>query len=413
MQLDPVRKARQDRIIRKWLEAGMVGTAECATGFGKTIMAMLGIKHVRSIYPELSVMVVVPTLYLQEQWLERLADFDLDNVEVWVINSAVKQTHFVDLLVLDEIHQYTAEVFGQIFDRVSYGYVFGLTATLRENDSRTELIHQRCPVIDQVTMKEALDNGWIAPFQVYNLGLTLEGDEAETYEKLAKDFNRYFAAFGHNFDLAMKCVTNPTALRAYAAQLQWDEKRLQASAYQWMSNMRQRKDFLYNLPSKHDAAIDVINLFPERMVITFSQTIESAERLAKALGSRAEVYHSQMKGKKVNGKKITATAVKQAAIDRFASKHHLNTCSVLCTAKAMDQGADIPDVDMVVVVSASATPLQAIQRYGRSLRAVEGKRTVIVEVYAKGTQDEKWLRSRQKKLPRGTVRWIEDIHDIV
>lgn len=391
----------------------MCGTAECATGFGKTITAILAIIMIREISPSLSVMVVVPTLYLQEQWKSRLADFGVDNVEVWVINSAVKQSHFVDMLVLDEIHQYTAEVFGQIFDRVSYDQVFGLTATLRDDDPRTEIIYKKAPVIDTVTMKEALDAGWISPFQVYNLGIDLKGDEEEIYKTLAKNFNRTFATFGHDFSLAMACVNNPATLRAHAHRLQWDEKRVQASAFQWMKNMRERKELLYNLDSKHDLAIKVIDQFPDRMIITFSQTIDSAERLAGALGSRAEVYHSQVKGRMVNGKKLTAKAAKQHAIDRFASNHHMNTCSVLCTAKAMDQGADIPDVDMVVVVSASSKPLQAIQRYGRSLRAIEGKRTVIVEIYAKGTQDEKWLRSRQKKLPKGVVRWITDPAEII
>lgn len=412
MILDPVREARQRKIIRAWFNAGMIGTAECATGFGKTIMAILAIREVRSVYPEFSVMVVVPTLYLKTQWEERLESFDIDNVEVWVINSAIKHTHFVDLLILDEIHQYTAEVFGQIFDRVSYGQVLGLTATLSENDPRTDLIHERAPVVDTVTMKEALDAGWISPFQVYNLGIELEGEEEINYSKLAKDFNRYFAAFGHDFNLAMKCVTDKNILAQYAKQLNWDEKRLQAAAFQWMKNMRERKDFLYNLDSKHDLAIDVINQFSGRMIITFSQTIESAERIKTALGSRSEVYHSQLKGKKIDGKYVSAKDIKQLAIDRFSSQHHLNTCNVLCTAKAMDQGADLPDIDMVVVISASSTPLQAIQRYGRSLRAAEGKRTIIVEIYAKKTQDEKWLRSRQRKLPKGVVRWIVDLEEI-
>ena len=413
MKLDPVRKARQEEIIGKWIDAGCEGTAECATGFGKTIMAILAIKRLRSsVTGDISVMVVVPTLYLQDQWKERLEAFGVDNVEVWVINSAVKHSHFVGLLILDEIHQYTAEIFGQIFDRVNYAHILGLTATLREDDPRTGLIYNEAPVIDTVTMKEALDAGWIAPFQVYNLSVTMTQQEADEYAKLSKDFNRYFASFGHDFSLAMACVNDQNAIKRHAASLNWDVKRVQAAAFQFLSNMRKRKDLLYNLESKRQLAVDVINLFPERMVITFSQTIESADWLAKQLGSEAEVYHSGMKGKKVNGKKLTAAQVKQAAIDRFSSKHQWNKCRVLCTAKAMDQGADIPDVDMAVIVSASSKPLQAIQRYGRSLRHVEGKRTVIVELYAPKTQDERWLRSRQKKLPKGVVNWISHIEEV-
>jgi superfamily II DNA or RNA helicase len=411
MKLDPIRQARQEEIIDLWEAAGHVGTAECATGFGKTIMAILAIRRLREEQP-ITAMVVVPTLYLRDQWLERLKDFGIDDIEVWVINSAVKEHHFVDLLILDEIHQYTAEVFGQIFDRVGYAQVLGLTATLREDDPRTQIIYARAPIIATVTMKEALTHGWIAPFQVFNLAVTLTDAEMEQYTKLSKDFNRHFASFGHNFPLAMACVNDPNTLKAHAKKLQWDEKRVQAAAFSFLRNMRERKEMMYGLTSKHLLALQVIESFPDRMIITFSQTIESAEWLAAKVGSEAEVYHSQMKAKKVNGKQLTATAVKQAAVDRFTSDHHWNKCRVLCTAKAMDQGADIPDIDMAIIVSASATPLQAIQRYGRSLRAVEGKRTVIVELYAKDTQDERWLRARQKKVPKEVIRWVTDVEAI-
>lgn len=412
MKLDPVRKARQDQIINRWIANGYVGTAECATGFGKTIMAMLAIIKVREADPSLTVMVVVPTVFLQNQWVERLASFDIDNVEVWVINTAVKQTHFVDLLVLDEIHQYTAEIFGQIFDRVSYAQVFGLTATLREHDSRTDLIYDKAPIVDTVTMKEALDAGWIAPFEVFNLAIQLSDEEQEKYSALSKSFNKHFASFGHDFSLAMSCVSNQQTLKQYAKQLNWEEKRLQAAAFQWLNNMRERKDMLYSNPSKAKAAVELVHQFPDRKIITFSQTIESAEWISSQLGAESALYHSKVKGAKIDGKRFTAAQMKQKAVDRFNSGHHFSKCRVLCTAKAMDQGADIPDVDMAIIVSASATPLQAIQRYGRSLRMVEGKRTVIVELYIKGTQDERWLRSRQKKLPKGVTRWVSELSEI-
>lgn len=86
---------------------------------------------------------------------------------------------------------------------------------------------------------------------------------------------------------------------------------------------------------------------------------------------------------------------------------------VLSTAKALDQGADLPDLSMALILAATSKPLQSIQRMGRVLRKKEGKRAVIVEVYAKDTQDEKWLQKRQRKTPRKAIHYVNDVDDII
>lgn len=64
-----------------------------------------------------------------------------------------------DLLILDEIHGYASDVMSQIFSRVKYSMILGLTATIERLDGKEVIIKKYAPVCDTITMEEALENG--------------------------------------------------------------------------------------------------------------------------------------------------------------------------------------------------------------------------------------------------------------
>ena len=64
------RTERQQVAVRKWIAAKGKGTWEFPTAFGKTYTAITAIKAVLKKYPNLRVLVVVPTTTLKDQWYE-------------------------------------------------------------------------------------------------------------------------------------------------------------------------------------------------------------------------------------------------------------------------------------------------------------------------------------------------------
>ena len=130
MTLDSKRLARQKSILRKWVEKDCRGTLEACTGFGKTYTAVLAIQKTNEQYPNNTILVVVPTRHLKEQWEKQVEEHYLENVTVAIINSSVRRKHTCDFLILDEIHNYASTVFGKIFKLVTYDWILGLTATL-------------------------------------------------------------------------------------------------------------------------------------------------------------------------------------------------------------------------------------------------------------------------------------------
>jgi len=389
------RTLKQESIIKKWdRQGGRAGTVQAATGFGKTRIALMILDELG-----LTAEIIVPTLYLQGQWRERLQDWNLsDAADVMVINSAVKENNDVELLILDEIHRYGSKVFGKIFQKRNYDYLLGLTATLPKSGEKYSYIRDYAPVIAEIPLKECLRNEWVSPFVVYNLPIELSFSERKQYSDLNDKYNYHFSRFGHDFNLAMKCLKDDDFARQYARQRQWKYNKVKKHAAQWIRNTNKRKKMLYNLTSKLKVGKKLIKKFPDKKIISFSQTQQFAERLCEYAKGHAVPYHSDMtKGEKEDAMELF----------RKGDRH------VLSTAKSMDQGADLPDLSMALVLAATSKPLQSIQRMGRVLRKQEGKRAIIVEVYAKDTQDEKWLKKRQRKTPRKAIHYVNEPDDII
>jgi len=96
------RDDRQLEAVEKWIKNRCNGTWEFCTGFGKTTAAIIAINRFIVKNPRKKIIVIVPTDYLRGQWISILDKKGLSfNAEVKIINSAIKQPFFCDLLILD------------------------------------------------------------------------------------------------------------------------------------------------------------------------------------------------------------------------------------------------------------------------------------------------------------------------
>ena len=127
VKFDKIKYVRQLRAVVAWKNNRARATIEAATGFGKTAIASIVIGKFLKKNPEdlkfgQSILVVVPTTALKEQWEKLLKQNNYyKNVEVFVINTVSLQEGFsreVDLLILDEIHLMAADKFKRVFSRV-------------------------------------------------------------------------------------------------------------------------------------------------------------------------------------------------------------------------------------------------------------------------------------------------------
>ena len=383
----PTRDERQEIGRIKWIDNKCRGTLEYATGVGKTTTAIKCVQSVLKKYPGMRVLVVVPTDTLQKQWIKALVKEGLFiNAEVVIINTVVKHEWNCDILVIDEVHRMASDLFHKVFEMVHYRLILGLTATMERLDEKHTLIEQHCPVIDRISIEEATQNSWLAPYTEYKVYLDVDLSE---YNILNKEFNEHFAYFNYNFDLCMKLVGKKgfLARMAYANTVYQGKdltiksqllKDITIHAMGFMRTMQARKAFIYKHPKKVEIANLILDYRKECKTITFSPTIEIAEKI-----KYGGVLHSKQTKKK------NATT-----LEDFLPLES----GVLNTSKALNEGVDIPGLNLAVILSNTSSKTEKTQRIGRVIRFSPSKVAEIFTLVLRGTVEEEWYtRSNSDK----------------
>ncbi len=362
------RDERQKQCLKKWLKYNGHGTIVGCTGFGKTRIGLNLTDAFVKRNENASVLVVVPTQFLKDQWIDQLEERGLiDNTRVEIVNSVIKLNWTCDLLILDEVHLFASETFKQTFECVNYKNILCLTGTLERLDGKEVIIKKYAPVCDEVPLDVAIENHWVAPVKEY---LVLVDVDLTDYMKLSNTFNQYFAYFDYKFSVAMDCSTDVVKCRTYAKQLGVDYHTVMGMAQKWNRAMRARKAFIQNHPKKFEIAKKILEARKNKKCITFSSTIKQAESFGSGY-----VLHSK-KSEKQN--KETLEAFNNA------------TSGVLHSSKAVNQGVDVPGLSVGIILSVDSSKITKQQRKGRICRFEEGKEAELFTVVLRNTQEYNW-----------------------
>jgi superfamily II DNA or RNA helicase len=392
------RTKRQIEAIQKWEKNNRKGTLQFSTGVGKTNTAIIAIKKLLKEDWTASTHIIVPTLYLKGQWEEALKQANImvaqGRTQVFVINTYLKWPHTCDLLILDEIHNYGSLKRLQVF-KTEYKRILGLTATITRKDQTHSIIQSYAPIVDEINLREAQDENYVADFIVYNLGIQLSETDRALLNSYNKEFYKHFAYFGHDFNLAMKCMSDKKTRERYAKQTGFQEKQIAFHAVRFNHFMQKRKNFLYNVDAKREITEEIISRHWKRKVITFSENTDFADALPGLS------YHSKISKK---DRKLTLERFKDNNFSSNPNDYILNT------SKALDEGFDVGDIELAIITSSRAVKRVDIQRTGRAIRFKPGKLAVVVNVYIKDSKDEDWLRQRQEK--SNNIYWIDNVNDI-
>jgi superfamily II DNA or RNA helicase len=384
------RTERQLEIVQKFADSKGKGTLLAATGFGKTFTAIMVIIRLFKSRPNSKVIIVVPTINLKHQWQKELKKNKVKgDYEVLVINTAYKKKCKCDLLICDEIHAYGADQFIKVFEKISYDFIFGLTATIERADGKHEILIKHAPILDEVSIGECHLNGWVSNYLVYNLAVPLYDDEQEEYDKENKKFR--FAAgrlgFGgaQSFNNAKKYLTDKSAdptMRSFAAI--------------YYNAMRNRGDICKNSRAKIPIIKSIIDKFKDRKALLFSDSTKFADEVQETLGDVCLSFHSR------RTRKEQLEILKKFKDGRTKQR-------VISSVKALNAGFDVPDCSLGIVAAGNSRKLDNIQRTGRIIRYVPGKVALIINLYSPNTQEVSWLNKRQDG---HSVKWVDSIKEI-
>ena len=95
----------------------------------------------------------------------------------------------------------------------------------------------------------------------------------------------------------------------------------------------------------------------------------------------------------------TDTKERRKILDNFSS----GQWPVIATSRVLNEGVDMPEADVAVVLSGSNTVREHVQRLGRILRKGEGKQAILYELVVANSLEE---RSSERR--RSHVAYRED-----
>ena len=155
-------------------------------------------------------------------------------------------------------------------------------------------------------------------------------------------------------------------------------------ARELMMSFPKRKKLLNNCVNKCQAVLKILKEEQFNKCIIYNEFIDFANNLSAYLminGLENFVYHSNIKKKEL-------------ILEQFKNSNS----KILICVKALDEGLNIPDIDLGIIVSSSSQVRQTIQRVGRLLRFQENKIANVFNLYVKNSKEEEWLRKRLQGL---------------
>ena len=386
----------QAEALAVWNENNRLGIVEAVTGAGKTRLAIAAIAQELDAGGKAAV--IVPTIELCNQWVRELKHWfpgtsigqlrsgqsttllDVD-VLVAVANSASRYQLGLDdglrgLLVADECHRYGSEKFRYALED-GFSSRLGISATRERSDGAEMTVLQPYfgDVVYAIGYREAIEAEVIADFKVATVGVPLTDWERNEYDRLTDEMGRARMNLINKFGVPAEPYE---AFMRAVAQMMDGGLREGIAAGKYMKAVSARRSTIENAVGKSTAIGLLFEAIEDaNRTLVFTSTIESAEATVAQIadaGISAEALHSGL------------SRIERA--DTFA-RFDSGETRVLVAPRVLDEGVDVPEADLAVILSASRKRRQMIQRMGRILRLKsDGRLARFVLVYVEDTLED-------------------------
>lgn len=367
----------QEEALEAWKRNSFRGVIALPTGAGKTVIAVKAIADLG-----LRTLVVVYTKEQLHQWIEKLRELtDIPGAAVAAFYSEEKRLgpvtvttyqtahrHVRDLafrfsfLIVDEVHHLPAEKFKTIALGVYAPYRMGLSATVvREDGKHVELFPLMGGVVYYKSPDELAEKGYIARYVVRIVRVELKPEEKAKFEELRKLYKAL--AQGVPFQELVKRALAGDLTAARALKVHSDMLKL-----------------VHMSKAKEEAVKRIVaeELGKGSKILVFAQYVDQAEELGRLLG--APVLTGE-----------TETKERRRALEEFRRCER----GVLVLTTVGDEGLDVPDANVGIIVAGTGSRRQYVQRLGRLLRPGPGKIARLYEIVTKGTGEEAMARRRK------------------
>ncbi len=356
--------------VEAWNRAGRRGIVVMPTGSGKTLIAEMAIEKTGR-----PCLIVAPTLDLVSQWFERLratfgfapgvlggGSHEIRDLTVSTYDSAHLYLHrYGDrfgLIVWDEVHHLPAPSYLEAARSAMAPFQLGLTATLERPDGReSELIGLVGPVVHRQEITE-LAGGFLSEYETILIEVPLSPTEREAWVAHRAIYTGF----------CERTKITPGGAGGFPRFLQQACRTVEGRAA--VAAMFAARRIVHATEAKLDKVGELLQREHGRRTIIFTNDNATAYRISREFLVPC-ISHR------------TPIAERRAFLDAFAS----GALPALATSRVLNEGVDLPNAEVGIVVSGSGTVREHVQRLGRILRPMQGKQAILYELVAAETTE--------------------------
>ncbi|MCU0662386.1 MAG: DEAD/DEAH box helicase family protein [Myxococcota bacterium] len=358
------------------------GVVVLPTGAGKSLVAVQAIAAKNR-----SALVVAPTLDLVRQWYDLLrtsfgvevaiiggGDYGVLPLTVTTYDSAYLHMEHLGnrfgLVVFDECHHLPSEAYTLAAQACLAPFRLGLSATPERPDGRHALLDALIGTV--VYRKDIVEmtGQYLAEYDVETIAVELSPQEQETYAEARAVYTSFLRQHGIR-------MNEPDGWTQFVIRASRGlEGRCAMDAY-----LAQRR-LAFGAPSKLEYLEKLLSRHRDDRAILFTQDNATAYEIARRFLVPVITHQTKVKER-----------------SEILSGLRSGAYGAIVTSKVLNEGVDVPEANVAVVLSGSGSVREHVQRLGRVLRRkAGGGRAVLYELVAGETSEAHVSRRRREHI---------------
>jgi superfamily II DNA or RNA helicase len=379
LQVEP--RPYQNEALASWLAEGSAGVVVLPTGAGKTLVAAIAI-HETGLWT----LAVVPTLDLLQQWRTALAsalslgtdemglfgggEKELKPITIITYDSAAlypRELKRFGLLIFDECHHLPAPTYRLIAESAFTPLRLGLSATPERSDmSHLDLERLIGPEVYRRSPAELTEGRYLAQYKEVCIDIELSSEDEARYAEQRRIY-RSFLQGRHII------IRSPEEFQQKIIFLSARDSEARKAMLAW----REARNIALNTPAKYVEIERLLRLHAADQVILFSEYNQVVDEISRRFCLPSITYK-------------TPTEERRTILERFRSGQY----SKLVSGRVLNEGVDVPDCRVAIIVSGNSIKREYIQRLGRILRPKAGQ-ALLYELVTSSTTEEEIAKRRK------------------
>jgi superfamily II DNA or RNA helicase len=235
-------------------------------------------------------------------------------------------------------------------------YRLGLTATPERADGReAELDSLIGPIVYRKDILE-LSGRYLAEYDVERIGIDLDPDERQEYEEERALYLEFVREQGIR-------MSSPSGWNDFIMRSARSESGRRA-----MRAYRRQREIAFASRGKLAYAEHLLERHKTDRVLIFTEDNRTAYALSRRLLIPAITHQTKIRER-------------SEILAAFSSGRY----GAVVTSKVLNEGVDVPEANVAVVISGSGSVREHVQRLGRILRQKDGKSALLYELVSRGT----------------------------